>query len=322
MCGGEYAPYHKRQRFCSETCQRAWWKQNRKKAGKKHTFVCQQCGKTYRTTHADRNTCCSRECGLAYSAQQALETRFESEAIDKVCLSCGQRFRDWPCKPDYCSEECRERGAKLVCDVCGEAFYGHPNVKYCSDGCRRKVKRHRHRVMKQRLGRTGGRLKVFVCKQCGMQFTQRVWNNEPLFCSKDCARKHWRDSHPVKGKHMQSRANSMRRARKHGNGRVESIDHQAVFQRDGWVCGICGKRCEQSLRFPHPLSATLDHIVPLARGGTHTWANVQCAHFACNSRKQDAGIGQLRLGTEPIDITGGPEIAGAKRPLGPDGGLA
>jgi 5-methylcytosine-specific restriction endonuclease McrA len=27
------------------------------------------------------------------------------------------------------------------------------------------------------------------------------------------------------------------------------------------------------------------YIVPLSKGGTHTYDNVQCAHFGCNSRK-------------------------------------
>ena len=49
------------------------------------------------------------------------------------------------------------------------------------------------------------------------------------------------------------------------------------------------------LAYPHPHSATLDHIVPLAAGGAHSYANVQCAHFICNSVKGAGGIGQLRL---------------------------
>ena len=32
---------------------------------------------------------------------------------------------------------------------------------------------------------------------------------------------------------------------------------------------------------------TVDHIVPLSKGGTHTWNNVQLAHMACNSGKCD-----------------------------------
>lgn len=36
------------------------------------------------------------------------------------------------------------------------------------------------------------------------------------------------------------------------------------------------------------LAMTLDHIIPLSKGGSHTADNLQCAHFMCNSKKGDA----------------------------------
>lgn len=36
---------------------------------------------------------------------------------------------------------------------------------------------------------------------------------------------------------------------------------------------------------PDRLAPTLDHIIPLAAGGTHEPSNCQCAHFSCNSAK-------------------------------------
>lgn len=54
------------------------------------------------------------------------------------------------------------------------------------------------------------------------------------------------------------------------------------------VCGICGKPVDKSLQFPHPLSPTVDHIIPIDRGG-HPSAieNLQLAHFCCNRQKSD-----------------------------------
>jgi 5-methylcytosine-specific restriction endonuclease McrA len=40
-------------------------------------------------------------------------------------------------------------------------------------------------------------------------------------------------------------------------------------------------------RFPDPLSPSLDHVVPLARGGEHTYGNVRTACLGCNVRKRD-----------------------------------
>ena len=52
------------------------------------------------------------------------------------------------------------------------------------------------------------------------------------------------------------------------------------------VCAICGRPVNFDLKFPNPWSATLDHIIPMSKGGGHTWDNVQIAHAICNSRKR------------------------------------
>jgi 5-methylcytosine-specific restriction endonuclease McrA len=62
----------------------------------------------------------------------------------------------------------------------------------------------------------------------------------------------------------------------------------AIFERDGWKCGLCGDPVDSDLSYPHPQSASLDHIVPISRGGPHTYDNVQCAHLSCNRDKSDS----------------------------------
>lgn len=54
------------------------------------------------------------------------------------------------------------------------------------------------------------------------------------------------------------------------------------------VCGICGKPVDLSLKYPHPLSATIDHIVPVSKGGHPSDINnLQLAHRCCNRAKSD-----------------------------------
>jgi hypothetical protein len=60
-----------------------------------------------------------------------------------------------------------------------------------------------------------------------------------------------------------------------------------VFERDGWTCGPCMRPVDPAIAWPDPMSASVDHIVPLSRGGAHALANVQCAHLGCNSSKGD-----------------------------------
>jgi 5-methylcytosine-specific restriction endonuclease McrA len=69
------------------------------------------------------------------------------------------------------------------------------------------------------------------------------------------------------------------------NATVERFRDVEIFERDGWICGICGDPVDPELRAPDPMSKSLDHIYPLARGGAHSRANVQLAHLRCNNVK-------------------------------------
>lgn len=64
--------------------------------------------------------------------------------------------------------------------------------------------------------------------------------------------------------------------------RSEPFDPAAIW--DG-ICALCGGELDASVSYPDPMSKSLDHIIPLARGGTHTLNNVQWAHLVCNLRK-------------------------------------
>lgn len=72
-----------------------------------------------------------------------------------------------------------------------------------------------------------------------------------------------------------------RKARKLGNGPVQKIDRSFVFTRDGGVCQLCSLPIENRQEFQ------LDHIVPLSRGGAHTYDNVQATHRKCNMVKSN-----------------------------------
>ena len=66
------------------------------------------------------------------------------------------------------------------------------------------------------------------------------------------------------------------------------------------VCGICGRPIDKSLKYPDPMSATVDHIIPLSKGG-HPFAleNLQAAHRCCNREKSDRILPIERVTTEP-----------------------
>jgi 5-methylcytosine-specific restriction endonuclease McrA len=87
-----------------------------------------------------------------------------------------------------------------------------------------------------------------------------------------------------KGRALKSRKDAMRRSRIEAAG--ESVDPKAVFERDHWTCGICHKPIDQQpIDWWRSESPTIDHIVPLAAGGSHTASNLQAAHRRCNLEK-------------------------------------
>lgn len=67
----------------------------------------------------------------------------------------------------------------------------------------------------------------------------------------------------------------------------DKIDHLVLFNLHDWICNICLEAIDPTLRFPHIMAATVEHVIPLCRGGTHTWDNVRPAHARCNFDKGD-----------------------------------
>lgn len=81
----------------------------------------------------------------------------------------------------------------------------------------------------------------------------------------------------------------------------DHIERRPLAVRDHWRCGICCGRIETLDE------ATIDHIVPLSRGGQHVWSNVQIAHAACNARKGNAIDGEMWGQDSDDDHDDGPD---------------
>lgn len=238
------------------------------------------------------------------------------------CSTPCRRVADAARSRAYYANQPRKPQATLPdieCAGCGVMFppTGHqgggPPQKWCTGACRARWKRandptilERQRVRrgvrparwreaerklaKAAEGTHGGRtvLASGPCSKCDTTFTTRVpTGHTARFCSTGCAGKGSADA--------RRRARQRRRARERG-AFVVDVSPQAIYERDRWTCQLCGQRILRTTTYPAPLSPSIDHIVPLAKGGTHEPANVQAAHFLCNSRKGDrATEDQLRL---------------------------
>lgn len=144
-----------------------------------------------------------------------------------------------------------------------------PNCCYCKE-CARERRREYLVAHPAPLKRD----RKCVCIICGKHFMGNKKNR--MTCSKSCRREN--------GRRLDIEATAKRRSAL-ASVEVESISRLKVYERDEWICGLCGLPVDPRLRHPDPMSASLDHILPISLGGSHTWGNVQLAHLHCNCSK-------------------------------------
>lgn len=205
---------------------------------------------------------------------------------DDLCLVEGCKNKPYG---NYLCEKHYKKQKKYGSPIAGKERSSEKYGEYCVvDGCKNKefslgyCRRHYEKKRKfgsPLIGRTFASNKGKVC---------RIENcNEPMQASGLCIR-HYRNeyNHSEKGKEISRSNSSRRRAQKRGV-EAESFEHKEIFERDKWKCGLCGKPVNKRLKHPDPKSASLDHIVPLSRGGKHVRSNVQLAHLRCNLQKQN-----------------------------------
>jgi hypothetical protein len=239
------------------------------------------------------------------------------ESVD--CPACGQAFMRRVGavgrKKRYCSSRCRSAAANRAtatqhCQQCGAGFtsLASQHSRYCSPVCAHVAQRvtkgtvrHCERCSSAYEPRYRGqrycgvdcqaavcaekaqdRAKV-ACASCGTRFTKRAPGSVAVYCSLKCATGH---SGRLKGfaPPKENGGTHLRRSRLFGR-KFQNVKAITIFRRDGWICGICGEAVDQNLRWPDPMSASLDHIVPLSLGGHHVALNLQCSHLACNVAK-------------------------------------
>lgn len=114
-----------------------------------------------------------------------------------------------------------------------------------------------------------------ACREC-LKARVRVKyaeNPEPYLAQA----KQWRSDNRQRTREL-SKAGRYRRRARLKNVIVERIDPAEIYKRDNWRCHICGKRVAQK-------DATLDHLIPIAKGGGHTRLNVRLAHGHCNVKR-------------------------------------
>lgn len=116
------------------------------------------------------------------------------------------------------------------------------------------------------------------CKSCDKNHNDKYKseNKEAI----NIQRKKYKKAHPE----LSRKYKHERRARMFNNG-YEDINIEYFWKVQMGYCQLCFSRIDRSLHHTDMMSWTLDHIIPLSKGGGHLYENIQLAHRICNQKK-------------------------------------
>lgn len=142
---------------------------------------------------------------------------------------------------------------------------------------------------------------VRTCQDCGGDFDAPGRDTRSLRCP-PCRKKNkaewtrrWAEQNAEKAHRAKRKWHEANRAKvkadKHRRRvlardvEADQFNAQDIYERDNWTCQLCGLHLDPAIKFPSNDSPSIDHIIPISLGGTHTLANVQAACMGCNRRK-------------------------------------
>lgn len=244
---------------------------------------CPTCGQD----HDQATLYCSKAC----KSRAASRRRRGHPIADQVdtplqCATCGGPLAGRKHGARHCSEACQQRAAgrqrkgypiadtpgSKACAKCGEeipASRHHVNARFCSSRCSLNFHNAKHRNSKRPV-------LLRKCAVCGDDIppTDRLTKK---YCSADCRNR--RDRSPE----VVFRYVNARRARLAGAS-ARPLPRRVLRRLRAARCTYCGGP-----------GGTVDHLVPLSRGGQHSEGNLAPACRSCNSSKGDKLLIEWRM---------------------------
>lgn len=133
---------------------------------------------------------------------------------------------------------------------------GRAGLRYCSRSCKAAA-RNATLSYKRKCAKP-----VRTCRHCCAEMP-RSMRADAAYCSAECNSR----------AHLQTR-----KASEKLDAKQKRIDRAYIIERDGGRCHLCNRKVPEKL-------LTLDHLIPLSKGGTHTAENLRVACWPCNARK-------------------------------------
>lgn len=267
-------------RFCSEACRAIEFRQ--------------------RKFESQRFTKCSH-CGLIGTGNcRSLKCKIRRGIITvppRACIHCGIKFKPHSTYiVGYCSILCSVLDTRLKngtssralatpvrwCE-CGKRVIpkGRPRCNECAIHRKNESKRRSiDQQSSQRRERTiANQIKRSIeCGWCGR--VEVVMSKVKKYCCSRCSHYH---------------AQYRRKMRLRVNGYDDTITLAEMIKRFGSRCAVCGRQTVVTRKKYSKRKATVGHIRPVSKGGSHTWDNVQVECWACNTKIGAVTHGQRAL---------------------------
>lgn len=208
----------------------------------------------------------------------------KQSAKSRRCKVCNKGIGNMHTKAVYCSESCKNRKYDRKKHVPWQDWLEVQRLR----GARQRLVTSLNNIIERR-----ERTRVARCSECDAEFTTLLPNK--LTCSDACSRR---------------RQNRMDDKRINESNLVDrDITLLRLYKRDKGICYICNEPCDyddkQITGEGHFVAGeaypSIDHIIPLARGGKHAWDNVKLAHHRCNSDKTDMLPSEYLNRVEEVD---------------------
>ena len=188
-----------------------------------------------------------------------------------------------------CSDQCRNKAANraklspvpkidLTCELCKAQFVGRSGLRFCSKACR-----HTNRIQLQKAKRHSTYQKKYpdglvtaTCKWCNQPRTYEFGKSTPTAYHPKCTVEAQRARYRIKTVKRQGLINKPSR-----------LAADQVVKEHGNNCAICQKPIDLTLKRTSKMGLTVDHWIPLSKGGSDDMSNLRPAHWICNRRKSD-----------------------------------
>ena len=179
--------------------------------------------------------------------------------------------------------------SRRICEICGAGYRTRDRrIRTCGRVC--------GRVLMQ-ASRPGDYRRAYfgLCSICHKPYSNRNMKlGKYSICKEsECKREHNRlrglINYQLHADRFKTTAQN-RRTRQAGVF-VESISTKKIGVRDGWHCYLCDLPIDPSLKNRNPLMPSLDHVIPISKGGLHSKSNVRITHYRCNLEKNAKILG-------------------------------